>query len=187
MLKLISKIPLDCWLWLILLCTVFFAMHNIERAAEDRTKAVYEQKLQDMNTRHQLALQFLQDANDQTVVRLTTQMRAIEETKQQTLTLIKEVPKYVTQKADASCTITAGFVQLHNAALSPAPSVTLSLGAPGDVDAATALKISTVSEIVNENYAECEARGRILALWQEWYPASRDAYLKASGMLQSNP
>jgi len=88
---------------------------------------------------------------------------------------LKEVKKYVTAKADAGCIITAGFVRMHNKPLAGADA-----GVPenqsGDVDAPSGVALSTVASTVADNYVECEERGRILKLWQDWYPRAKQVY-----------
>ncbi|WP_164276504.1 hypothetical protein [Stenotrophomonas sp. B1-1] len=69
-------------------------------------------------------------------------------------TVVKEVPVYVTQNADAACAVPAGFVQLHDAAATGQPAA----GVAGDPDApAAGLALSTVARTVASNYALCHA------------------------------
>ncbi|WP_164276444.1 hypothetical protein [Stenotrophomonas sp. B1-1] len=68
-------------------------------------------------------------------------------------TIVKEVPVYVTQNADAACAVPAGFVQLHDAAATGQPA-----GVAGDPDApAAGVELSTVAQTVASNYALCHA------------------------------
>lgn len=86
-------------------------------------------------------------------------------------TIIKEIPVYVPQKADAGCTINAGFVRLHDAAASntiPGPA--------GDADAATSgVALSTVAGTVADNYAACHENAEQIIAWQQWARAMKAA------------
>jgi len=65
--------------------------------------------------------------------------------------ITKEIPIYVTQKADAACPIPAGFVQLHNAA---AAGTAPDAANAGDPDApAPGVTLSAITETVSTNYA----------------------------------
>lgn len=81
-----------------------------------------------------------------------------------TKTIIKEVPVYVTKKADADCTINAGFVRLHDAAASAADP-----GAARDADAApSGVTLSAVAETVAGNYGICFETAEQLRALQSW-------------------
>lgn len=78
-------------------------------------------------------------------------------------TLIKEVPVYVSAKADAACTVNAGFVRLHDAAAKslPAPDPA------GDADAApSGVALSAVAATTAENYTACNANAERLSKLQ---------------------
>lgn len=79
-------------------------------------------------------------------------------------TIIKEVPVYVTEKADTQCTFTRGFVGLYNAAASGEPLRT----SPGDPDApAEGLKASTVAAATADNFKICHENAEQLIHLQE--------------------
>lgn len=82
------------------------------------------------------------------------------------VTVIKEVPKYVTVESDAQCVVPAGFVWLHDESIKDDP---FSGSPPGDVEAPSGIALSEVARTVSENNAECAARGEVIRLWQEWY------------------
>lgn len=88
----------------------------------------------------------------------------IEGMRQRRAALAKEIPTHVTPKADAACTVPAGFVRLHDAAALDTP---LDPGA-GDPDApAAGLTLSAVAETTADNYATCHAvRAQLMALQQ---------------------
>lgn len=95
--------------------------------------------------------------------------------------LLKEVPKYVTDKADRACTITSGFERVYNSA-----ATGTAIGLPGggamDVDEATGIKISDVAAVSVENFNECRQRGKIIEAWQEWYTRSKEIFSHAQGI-----
>lgn len=77
-------------------------------------------------------------------------------------TITKEVPVHVTAKADAACTVPAGFVRLHDAAAANVPPD----AAAGDPDApAAGVTLSAVAETVAGNYTTCHAlREQVIGL-----------------------
>ncbi|PPU21361.1 hypothetical protein [Xanthomonas arboricola] len=80
-------------------------------------------------------------------------------------TITREIPIYVTQKADAACAIPAGFVRLHDAAATGNPT-----GPPtGDPDApAAGITLSAVAGTVADNYTSCHATTAQLSALQDW-------------------
>lgn len=118
---------------------------------------------------------------DKIVADLKEELRLAREQKEKVKVIIKEVPKYVTAKADAACTFTRGFEWVYNLPLDPG----LAGSPPGDVDEATSLKASEVAAIAADNNAECVERGKVIDAWQEWYTRSRDAFLKAKKASES--
>lgn len=77
-------------------------------------------------------------------------------------TITKEIPVYVTSKADAACVIPAGFVRVHAAAAANiAPDTTA-----GDPDApAAGLTLSAVADTVAGNYTTCNGiREQVIGL-----------------------
>ncbi|MFK3649283.1 hypothetical protein ACI2IY_12745 [Lysobacter enzymogenes] len=83
-------------------------------------------------------------------------------------TITKEIPVYVTAKADAACVVPAGFVRIHDAAAAnAAPDA-----AAGDPDApAAGVTLSAVADTVTGNYTTCHAiREQVIGL-QEYVNA----------------
>ncbi|QDS20769.1 hypothetical protein [Xanthomonas citri] len=80
-------------------------------------------------------------------------------------TITREIPIYVTQKADAACAIPAGFVRLHDAAATGHPA-----GPPtGDPDApAPGITLSAIAGTVADNYTSCHATAAQLSALQDW-------------------
>lgn len=79
-------------------------------------------------------------------------------------TIIQKVPVYVSAKADAACTVNAGFVRLHDAAAHALPAPEPS-GAADDAPAGIAL--SAVGATTAANYAACNANAEQLTQLQE--------------------
>ncbi|NIJ79626.1 hypothetical protein [Xanthomonas cannabis] len=80
-------------------------------------------------------------------------------------TITREIPIYVTQKADAACAIPTGFVRLHDAAATGHPA-----GPPtGDPDApAAGITLSGIAGIVADNYTSCHSTAAQLSTLQDW-------------------
>ncbi|CAG2092181.1 hypothetical protein XCY_003739 [Xanthomonas arboricola pv. juglandis] len=80
-------------------------------------------------------------------------------------TITREIPIYVTQKADAACAIPAGFVRLHDAAASGQPAGP----STGDPDApAAGITLSGIAGTVADNYTSCHATAAQLSALQDW-------------------
>ncbi|MCC8628549.1 hypothetical protein WH216_05735 [Xanthomonas perforans] len=80
-------------------------------------------------------------------------------------TITREIPIYVTQKADAACAIPAGFVRLHDAAATRQPAGP----STGDPDApAAGITLSAVAGTVADNYTSCHATAAQLSALQDW-------------------
>ncbi|MBO9741440.1 hypothetical protein J7432_21155 [Xanthomonas axonopodis pv. begoniae] len=101
-------------------------------------------------------------ASTKTVVEYVDRVQIVRETG---ATITREIPIYVTQKADAACAITAGFVRLHAAAASGNPA-----GPPtGDPDApAAGITLSGIAGTVADNYTSCHATAEQLSALQDW-------------------
>jgi hypothetical protein len=82
-------------------------------------------------------------------------------------TIIKEVPVYVTKKADDNCVITNGVVSVLDAAASgrDLPSVSESLTSANDSPSGIAL--SEVVEVEADNLTTCRATAEQVKAWQE--------------------
>lgn len=83
-------------------------------------------------------------------------------------TITREVPVYVTAKADTACPVPLGFVRVHDAAAAGQ----LPQRSAGDLDApAPGVALSTVADTVADNYTTChETREQLIAL-QAWVRA----------------
>ena len=79
----------------------------------------------------------------------------------------KEVPVYVTKKADSNCVITNGFVKLYDYAATPSVS-DIPKSTPSTNDDATHIKLSDVAESITDNFKTCnEIRDQLINL-QDW-------------------
>ncbi|CAD0313890.1 hypothetical protein ABQZ69_19645 [Xanthomonas sp. WHRI 8391] len=79
-------------------------------------------------------------------------------------TITREIPIYVTQKADAACAIPAGFVRLHDAAATGNPAGP----STGDPDApAAGITLSGIAGTVADNYTSCHATAAQLSALQD--------------------
>lgn len=90
--------------------------------------------------------------------------------------IIREVPRYVTQKADADCPITAGFQWVYNSSLVLPTDAELARSRPEDVDAPTGITLSGVATVAAENNTECAQRGEIIEQWNTWYLQNKRAF-----------
>lgn len=79
-------------------------------------------------------------------------------------TIVKEVPVYVTPKADAACVVPRGFVRVHDGAARNQPP-----GAPEATDDAPAgIALSAVAEITADNYRTYHEVAEQLRALQQW-------------------
>lgn len=90
------------------------------------------------------------------------------EGKQRVIT--KTIPKYITKEVDANCSITNGFIWLHDSAaqnnLSNSPRY------PNEVS--STVKLSTVINTVTENYSSYHQVSEQLKALQNWIKQQRD-------------
>lgn len=103
------------------------------------------------------------------VTRFVDRVRVVRE---RGATITKEIPVYVTARADARCDVPAGFVRVHDAAAANLP-----LGEPaGDPDApAPGITLSAVADTVAGNYGTChEIREQLIGL-QDYVRGLREA------------
>ena len=80
-------------------------------------------------------------------------------------TITREIPVYVTAKADAACPIPAGFVRVHDAAAQGVPIDP----STGDPDAPVpGLALSGIAATVAGNYTACHETAAQLSALQDW-------------------
>lgn len=102
-------------------------------------------------------------------------------------TKTKEVIRYVNAKADAACTVPAGFVRLHNESANPdTPFEAAPVPGSGSAndEAPSGVALSGVATVIRDNYAECTERGEVIKVWQDWYSKSKAAYDKAKAIIE---
>ena len=88
--------------------------------------------------------------------------------------IIKEIPKYISQNADAQCAVPNGFVVLHDSASrNEVPNSTRSAD-----EGTSKVKISGVAEVVVENYTTCNQTAEQLRSLQEWIKEQQAIYNK---------
>lgn len=92
-------------------------------------------------------------------------------------TITKEVPVYVTPAADAACTLTRGFVRLHDSAAANVPP---GPAEPADADPA-GIALSAATEVVADNYTTCHATRNQLVMLQKWLRDSHDTVNNGKG------
>lgn len=110
---------------------------------------------------------------DETLDRMQKRLDELQKQKNAVKTIVKEVPIYVTEKANSQCALTDGFVWLYDSTLQ-AGAVPRSR--PEDVDRASKIALSDFAYVASENNSECSERGEIIRLWQEWYARSKAAH-----------
>jgi hypothetical protein len=95
-----------------------------------------------------------------------------------TVTLIREVPVYVTPKAVAACVVPRGFVELHNNAARPGDTAAAVVsGAPPElVDAPSGVGLDTVASTIITNYGRCNSNAAQLAALEKWATEAIAAY-----------
>ncbi|WP_230939923.1 hypothetical protein [Xanthomonas translucens] len=83
-------------------------------------------------------------------------------------TITREIPVYVTKKADAACPVPIGFVRVHDAAAEGR----VPEQAAGDPDApAEGVALSAVADTVSGNYTACHENAEQLIALQTWVNA----------------
>lgn len=127
---------------------VNYEQGNAAQAARDQLAKAFEQG-QELGT-----------VRDRVVTEYVDRVQVI---KERGATLIKEVPVYVSAKADAACIVNAGFVRLHDAGAK-------SLPAPDPAgyadEASSGIALSTVAATTVENYTSCNANAEQLTMLQ---------------------
>lgn len=104
--------------------------------------------------------------NQRVITQYVDRVRTVRERGQ---TIIQKVPVYVTEKADADCSIPAGFVRLHDAAAQNLPAPADPADAAGHPDAPSAgIALSDIAATVADNYTTCHATAEQLTALQDW-------------------
>lgn len=90
-----------------------------------------------------------------------------------TVTLIKEVTRYVTPAADGRCIVPVGFVRAYDAATSEAG---LPSAAGGSLDAPSGVALSDVLTADVENYGTAFGWRAEALTWRQWYRDQKAAW-----------
>lgn len=90
-----------------------------------------------------------------------------------TVTLIREVPTYVSPAADDRCIVPVGFVRLHDAAASASE---LPAAAGGPLDAPSGVDLSAVASVVTQNYGTAYQWRAEAMTWRRWYAEQKAAW-----------
>ena len=103
---------------------------------------------------------------------ITKYITKIEVVKEKGDVIIKEIPKYISQDADAKCAVPNGFVMLHDSASrNEVPDSTRG------IDAGTSdIKLSGVAATVTENYTTYYKIAEQLKALQEWVKLQQSIY-----------
>lgn len=185
LLAFLAGIPDFIWWLLVLALAVFATDWYSTREAEARVSAYYEAKLKAADDQNDIALSVVRNGQDALISDLYESIATLRTQKPKTITIVKKVTEYVTEKSDAACTIPAGFVWLHDKTLEGERGVApVSESPPGDVDAPSGVALSTVAATTGYNYAECVERGRVLELWQRWYPEAKRIHEQAKAIAE---
>lgn len=158
-------------LYLLLIACVWLYGQYEHRKGVNEVTAKYEAKAKLDAYRYAKVEAEAATQQQQVVADLNQKLDAANARAEQVRTITKEVVRYVTPKADAGCTIPAGFVRLQNLSLDPTGPVAPS--DPGDADAPSGIALSTVAGITASNNAECVVRGEVISAWQEWYARNK--------------
>ena len=181
--KLLVDLPTPLKFMLVLLLAVVGPPWYTERTTRAEVTAYYKAQIKKINDAADRAAEYQEQEQATIIGGLRAALEQALQQKQQTITIVKEVTKYVTVEADAHCVIPRGFVWLHDKSLAGEnPDVPGS--DPGDVDAATDFKLSEVATVTGNNNAECVARGQIIKAWQDWYAKEKRTFEKAQSMIR---
>jgi len=113
----------------------------------------------------------------QVTVQVRSELQAkLSATRERTRTLIKEVPVYVSARADSRCIVPRGFVQLHDAAARGDLLAVLPGAASGPLDTDSGLGLSSVADTVVKNYGQAHDAISEVTAWREWYVKQKAIY-----------
>jgi hypothetical protein len=135
----------------------------------DDTKAIAKKQKEAEDRRNEQLRQQERDAQELALLTIQRKLQDAEAKLAKKVQVItKEVTKYVTQKADSECVVTAGFVHVHNLSTTSTPDDVASRE-PGNVDTPTSVTLSDIAKVDTANNAECQFRAQVIDSWIEWY------------------
>jgi hypothetical protein len=85
-----------------------------------------------------------------------------------TRTNLEKVPVYVTKQADGRCTLSVGFVRMHDANAAGVPADSVPLAAGQSYDDASGVALSTLTDVLVWNYGAANSTRRNLIDLQDW-------------------
>lgn len=147
-------------------------------------ETAYKQKIADVNFANMQAGELQRSGSARVIAELRAKLEVAQKQRAEKQTIVKEVKKYVTEKADSQCTIPAGFVWMHDRTLA-GENALVAGRAPGDVDSASGVALSTVAAVVAENNAECVYRGELIDKWQQWYREQKAIFHDAQKLIEN--
>jgi hypothetical protein len=168
------------WVWYLLaltLAALALDFYVDRQVAQERQRVTdhYEARIKQVNDANDAAIARNLQRNKEILDDIKGKVKEAQQVKIVKETIIRKVPQYVTRKADAACTIPAGFVLLHNETVSDRATAVPGSG-PSNADAASGVALSTVAEVTGSNNAECVYRGKLLEQWADWYPRAKASY-----------
>lgn len=169
-----------------LLLFVFFKGANYQKAKDDvvlikvtaslkHVTAVLKQQTDAIN-RFNNEQRLAKEQSDQVAKDLQSQLQAALNKKPTVVTVIKEVPTYVTSANSDTWSVSSGFVQLYNRSIQTGIS---SLGdySPGSAgiraDSPSGIVSPVAAGIIAVNNLTCLRWRDQLVTWQQWYAAER--------------
>jgi hypothetical protein len=153
----------------------------------DKYKGLYEAAVQTQKNQeaaHKEALSQLKTEQEAVLKDLTLRLDHSLKRTRQLEKLREQVPLFVTPAADARCVVPRGFALLHDhsartgeALAAEGPAVPG--GGRPDVDAASGVALSALTDTLLHNYGECHQRGAVIDAWQTWYSKNLKAWKEA--------
>lgn len=132
-----------------------------------------------LNQRQRLA----KEDSDKVVSDLQNQLSKALNKKPTVVTIIKQVPTYVTSPTSDTWSVSDGFVQLYNQSISP-DFTTLGAYAPGSpgisADTPSGIVSPVAASVIVLNNITCLRWRDQLVTWQQWYAAERTIVDKAN-------
>lgn len=153
------------------------------------TLAKAREDLETQRLSHKSAMEFLESSQKKTLAEQSDKLDKLAQSEKLLKGKLHALSRQlITASADASCTITRGFVRLHDLAAEEGPGA-LAIGTTGtsaipdsgfpDANAPSGVKLSTVGETIISNYGEARTRLEIIQEWQTWYATSFAAWKRA--------
>ncbi|WP_060116632.1 hypothetical protein [Burkholderia ubonensis] len=189
---------LSPWVWVVLIgllaagAVTLHVKHEIN-AAYSRGVAETTAKYEAQRRAEQVAAaqaQFEQLSQSKAVnLSLSSKLATSEKLTATVQAQLAKVKDYVSDRADAACTVPAGFVYLHDLSLDPGDG-SVAESKPGNADSPSGITLSQVSTVDGFNLAEARHRGEVIDAWQRWYEENKELFetaLRKQGVIIKNP